>query len=177
MTRAEAIMREGRFRSSNEGQVGPGAYFWAYEEDPFLAHEYGVQWWMFASHHGMYADDKDKSCAVLGVDVEKPEEEFLDLTEESTQNQLARWAAQHGCADKDQMAQISRDFIDTIERQAGIKFAVIKASIPRPPKFKKRQSRPMDYFGAMPHCYVVRHERHDLVTNIRLLPSERKEST
>ncbi|MFY1914827.1 hypothetical protein ACOTB6_24950 [Achromobacter xylosoxidans] len=82
MTRAEAIMREGRFRSSNEGQVGPGAYFWAYEEDPFLAHEYGVQWWMFASHHGMYADDEDKSCAVLGVDVEKPEEEFLDLTEE-----------------------------------------------------------------------------------------------
>lgn len=167
-SRAKLILDAGKFNASTQGRVGPGVYFWAYEESRFVAEEFARLWWVFASHKKEYTGDTDPSCAVLRTEIAKPEDEYLDLTELSLREQMLEWYCKHGCTRHD-VAKMSALFVDTIEKQAQKKFAVLKAEVPSPPTVKGSKATPLTDLAKLAAVYVVRHERHELIAEIELI--------
>lgn len=83
-SRAEAIVKEAKFRASADGLLGAGAYFWAYENDMSLARRLAANWWRFAGgKSNAYKGDVDPSLAILKADIEVDRKVYFDASSES----------------------------------------------------------------------------------------------
>jgi len=162
-SRAEAIVQSGAFKPSAEGLYSKGVYLWAIHSRPEYAIENARLWWNFASRKGIYAGDVDESCAVLRAEVEKTEAYYDAATQEFNENfhEIARAKG----VTKENLKETFAWFLDEIAKELGIKFLVLKVSVPSPPP-KGKTLALTQLISKMSPAYVVKEEGLHLIKKI-----------
>lgn len=166
-SRAEKILASQKFESSPEGYTGPGIYFWAYENDLNYAKEIAELWWRFVlDKQNTYNKDTDKSCNVLNVKISiQNKKEYLDITTQYYKEQILSVLKAQNCTKRNEIGKIIAAFIDRYENLTNAKISILKASVISPPPTTNNKSE-IHLAYPMSDCYIVRHERHDLLSEI-----------
>nr|WP_181375044.1 hypothetical protein [Polaromonas sp. W10N] len=173
-TRATSICCSRTFVISQQGRIGCGAYFWAYES----VVEYGIQlaeaWWKLAKKKNAYAGDADDSCTVLRVVIKKPEDlNYLDSTEAWFQEALFKSINLRSMNDGD-TPEITAFLIDQIQDEKATSYHVVKARVATPPLVKNQKLNAAQKLSKMSNSYIVKKHGLHLIEEIDILTQGEK---
>ena len=147
--------------------AGPGAYFWEYEESVEVAKELAELWWEWCSRKGHFSTDRDKSLAVIGVELNEPaEDEYLDVNSHQFSNRLRRLlGAFEGQMDLN-VHDVIAMAIDDLAAERGNQILLVKTRVKTPPAVSgKPVSVVLRAYQNWP-CLVVRGGGERLVSRI-----------
>ncbi len=168
-TRASAILQSAKFKVSDAGYGGRGAYFWAYATEERYGVELAESWWAFACHKQHYEGDADKSCAVLGVEIEPPQEgKFLDATDQFFKEALFRAMTSKECT-AEKLHAVTAVLIEEMEAANGDCFDLVKMHINTPPTVKGRQQLYAQMVTKASDAYLVRETGLCLIGGIKIM--------
>lgn len=171
-SRAQSIVASLNFNAPNRpgSYAGPGAYFWEYEESVEVAKELAELWWEWCLRKDHYSKDKDKSLAVIGVEINDPtEEEFLDVNSHQFSSRLRNLLkAFEGQVDLN-IHDVIAMAIDDLAAERGNPILLVKTWVKTPPAVGgKPVSVVLRAYQAWP-CLVVRDGGERLVSRISTL--------
>lgn len=174
-TRASAILQSATFNVSESGYGGRGAYFWSYASEE----EYGVQlaesWWAFALSKQHYKDDPDKSCAVLGVEIQNPQNgKLLDATDQYFREALFRMMTDRQKT-ADDLPDVTALLIEEMEGIHGEHFELVKMHINTPPLVKKRERLYAQMTSKVADAFLVKESGLHLISGIRIMKTKELE--
>jgi hypothetical protein len=166
-SRAEKIIASQKFDSSLEGYAGPGIYFWAYEKDVSYAKEVAQLWWQFVlDKQKTYEKDKDKSCSILNAKINVlNKEEYLDIATQYYKEQILSVLRAQNCTEKSEVGRIIASIVEKHEISLSTKISILKAAVTTPPPTNKNKSI-IQIVYTMSDCYIIRHERNNLLSEI-----------
>jgi hypothetical protein len=171
-SRAETILREERFQASDDGLLGAGAYFWAYDNDISLAKRLAHNWWRFAcGKYDAYKGDTDPSPAVLAADIQVDPSVYFDANSESFLELLVKTAERKEIeSTKDDFNKLRVVLLKEIETVKGISYKVVKAELDVPGRISGETGAPYVYWAAKQAAsYVVMPNALDIIRNIKLV--------
>jgi len=171
-SRAEAIVKEAKFRASADGILGAGAYFWAYENDMSLAKRLAANWWRFAGQkRNAYKGDADPSLAILKADIEVDQKVYFDASSENFIELLIKTAEQKKIlSTKDDFNKLRAVLLMEIEAERGFGYDVVKAMVEVPGKISGESGAPYVYWATKQAAsYIVTQKALDFICNIELV--------
>lgn len=152
-TRAKTIQREGQFRPARKaGRAGTGVYFWAYQNDPSLAHLLANMWWEQCSKEGRYKSDPFQACKVIYVTLKTDDHLYFDMGDPFFQELIFKTAQERAINTVNELSQLYDWALNELEIALKIKYLVISANVPKPRVDQMPQFLLMTNFK----CYVVR---------------------
>lgn len=137
-TRADAIIKQAKFRASVEALIGPGAYFWAFEHDISLAKRLAANWWRSANEKfKAYSGDRDPSLAILKANIEVDPNDYFDASsEEFLELLIATAENRHIPSTKKDFDSLRVVLLQEIQKLQGFDFKVLKAEVDVPGAYK-----------------------------------------
>lgn len=170
-SRAEAIVKEAKFRASAGGLLGAGAYFWAYENDMSFARRLAGNWWRFAGgKSNAYKGDADQSLAILRADIEVDRKVYFDASSESFIELLIQTAEQKIQSTKDDFNKLRAVLLREIEAEQGFDYDVVKAIVEVPGMIRGESGAPYVYWATKQAAsYIVMPKALDAICNIELV--------
>lgn len=168
-TRANSILKESKFKASTDGRVGPGVYFWAYEDNMSFAKCLAENWWFSANHKfGTFKGDDDPSPAVLKAQIEVNKNVYFDTSSEEFLELLIKTAkCKNIPRTSDDFNNLRIVILKELEAIKNLSFDVLKAEVDVPGAVKKMENTPYAYFiKKQASTYVVMPHATECIRNI-----------
>lgn len=147
------------------GYVGPGAYFWEFEDSHLAAQELAEAWWLWSVIKGFYKEEADDTRAVIGVELHEPEDdEYADLTTHKFLNLIRTLL---GAFDNLNVHEVTAMVLDDLAAERGRNVVLVRTTVKTPmlPKGGFKQSITQEVFPSWP-VLVVREGGQKLFSNI-----------
>ncbi len=147
--------------------VGPGAYFWEYEDSVDVAKELAELWWEFSLRKNHYVTDNNKALAIIDVALNRPgDEEFLDVNSHQFSNRLRDLLSKfEGKVEIDVYSVIAMA-IDDLSVERGSSILLVKTWVKTPPALRgKPLPIVLQAYQVWP-CLVVRDGGERLISRI-----------
>jgi len=171
-SRAEAIVDSEEFQASADGQLGAGAYFWAYDEDMSLARRLAANCWRFAGKKcNAYEGDADPSLAILKAHIEVGDNVYFDASSESFLELLIKTAEERKIqSTKNDFNKLRAVLLKEIEEVQGFCFGVVRAEVDVPGIISGEREAPYVYWATKQAAsYIVMPHALGAICNIELV--------
>lgn len=159
-SRARSIQAQGF--QLNEGRQGVGAYFW--RENRF-SRELATGWFKNARNLGEYNQETDRRCAVVTAIIIVQSDEWLDLNDPETTDNLLALFQDKGYQDNIYTSKLIEEYIDIVEDILENKIKLIQTRVMAP---KLARQWPWQSFGR-PFCYIARDSSCITITRVDIL--------
>lgn len=155
-TRADAIIKEAKFKASAEAVVGPGVYFWAFDQDISLAKRLAANWWRSANDRfKTYTGDDDPSLAILKANIEVDLNDYFDASSEKFLELLIATAENRRIpSTKNDFNSLRVVLLKELQDLQGSDFKVVRAEVDVPGAYKGEA--PYVYWAAKKSSYICR---------------------
>lgn len=157
---ARQILEQG-FRPSQQGRVGGGVYFWAYEADPQMARALAIGWVREANRKKVYAPIIPQACGVIYAEFAAPVSECLDCStvwfEETLNGMLGAMEA----IGDDDLATAYQTVISMLEAKLQVRYRIVQARVSPPQKMPFKQHK----FVGNPTIHLVRSGWEEIKVN------------